>query len=293
MEIPEGVGLEKERELGKVCRLKKSLYGLKQAPRCWNIKLHTYLEKIGFTQLETDHAFYKQDGIIVAVYVDDLLIVANDQDAAKVKEQLMAEFTMTDLGIMSHYLGMKVTFNFTAKTAVMSQTHYIEDILKKFNLSEMKEYKTPMEHSNKLCKFEESEACDQRQYQAMIGCVMFLMLCTRPDIAFAVGKLSQYSANPKKPHLEAVKHLYGYLKGTKELNLMFNGNSDLKLVGFVDSDWSSCLDTRRSTSGYCFSLGSAVISWKSQKQKTVTLSSAEAETVWLSEDELFSIILKP
>lgn len=279
MEIPDGVGLDNEKNAGKVCKLKKSLYGLKQAPRCWNEKLHKFLVKIGFTQLETDHAFYKKQGVIIAVYVDDLLIVANDADAATVKAQLMAEFVMTDLGIMSHYLGMKLTFNFEKRTAVISQKHYIEDILNRFNLSDMKEYKTPMDHNNKMCKFEDSADCDQRQYQAMVGCVMFLMLCTRPDIAFAVGKLSQYSAAPKRPHLEAVKHLFGYLKATKDYCLVFDGNHKLNLSGYVDSDWSSCLDTRRSTSGYFFTLGSAAISWKSQKQRTVTLSSAEAEYV--------------
>jgi hypothetical protein len=113
----------------------------------------------------------------------------------------------------------------------------------------------------------------------MIGSIMFLMLCTRPDICFAVGKLSQYSTNPRKPHLAAVKRLFGYLKYTKEMNLVFKNGRNFSLEGFVDSDWGSCIDSRKSTSGYFFKLASCAVTWKSQKQRTVALSSAEAEYV--------------
>ena len=125
----------------------------------------------------------------------------------------------------------------------------------------------------------EKEAMANVPYREAVGSLMYLMICTRPDLAAAVQMVSRFSSNPGPQHWEAVKHIFRYLQKTKSLQLTFRKQGVLKLTGFSDSDWEKCEDTRRSISGYVFMLGGAAISWSSRKQKSVSLSSCEAEYV--------------
>lgn len=115
-----------------------------------------------------------------------------------------------------------------------------------------------------------------RAYAQAIGCLMYLMLGTRPDIAYAVSNLSRYMSNPTSQHEIAVKHLFRYLKGSEHSALRYTGELQ-PLKGYTDADWGGDIATRRSTSGYLFNLGSGAISWSSKRQKTTALSSCEAE----------------
>lgn len=114
-------------------------------------------------------------------------------------------------------------------------------------------------------------------YQALVGALLYLVQGSRPDIAFAVGDVSRYNSCYGKEHWMAAKRILRYLKGTKDYKLYFNHSSDGKVLGFADADWASDVDSRRSCTGYLFTMQGAAISWKSHRQATIALSTTEAE----------------
>jgi len=197
-----------------------------------------------------------------------------------VKEKLSDRFHMTDLSPCSHYLGMHITRDRQNRTLRLSQKAYLEKVLADLGLSDCAPVCTPMDQS-KLQKAEDGyEAPWQLRttYQSAAGSLMYAMLGTRPDIAFAVSVISRYASNPAETHWKAVKRILRYLKGSIDLQLTYRGS--LKpLTGYTDSDWAGDHDTRRSTSRYIFNLRSGAISWSSKRQATVALSTCEAEYI--------------
>ncbi|XP_057249768.1 secreted RxLR effector protein 161-like [Beta vulgaris subsp. vulgaris] len=135
---------------------------------------------------------------------------------------------------------------------------------------------TPMNMNEKLTVNDDTEAADTRIYRSMVGGLNYLCH-TRPDISYPVSVVSRFMHNPTSHHLGAVKRILRYVAGTTDFGIWYSKLSDFKLFGFTDSDWAGCIDDRKSTSGYVFTLGSGVISWSSKKQETVALSSTEAE----------------
>lgn len=133
-----------------------------------------------------------------------------------------------------------------------------------------------MEQMLKLRTNSGKELKDEKTYRTLVGSLIYLTI-TRPDISFPVGVVSQFMQKPRKPHLDAVKRILRYLKNTMNYGLMYKQSAEVLLSGFTDADWAGDPSSRRSTSGYCFDLGSAVISWCSKKQATIALSSTEAE----------------
>ena len=263
----------------KVCKLQKALYGLKQSPRVWYNTLHDYFKSLGYQRTNADHSvFLHSNKTIVAVYVDDLLIFGPDMSVIQeLKAQLRQKFDMTDLGPCSHYLGMEITRDRVKGTLRMAQTTYLDKVLCAFNMADCKPVSTPMDQGLKLVKETEKTAApeDVRRFQSAIGSLMYAMIETRPDIAFAVSTLSQFASNPNEEHWKALKHVFRYLKGTMSLGITYGG--DGSLVGYTDSDWAGDAATRKSTSGYLFKLANGAISWSSKRQPTVALSSCEAE----------------
>ena len=272
-----------ERE-GKVLKLCKSLYGLKQSPRQWYFKLRAFLEGNGWRVSNFDPSVFIQDDhrLIMEVYVDDINIFGlNEEQIIAMKRQLASHFNMTDLGLCTYYLGMHVHQEANGDVH-LHQESYIQQILERYGLQNIHPRKTPMRTSPKLTNNDgRPQPLEfQRRYQSKVGALNYAMVVTRPDIAEAVGVVSRFSANPTETHMKAVDDIYAYLKDTSNLGLHFRKNcADQELHAYVDADWAGCPNTRRSTTGYVIKLAGSPISWSSRRQRTVAMSTCEAEYV--------------
>ncbi|KAG7585301.1 Reverse transcriptase RNA-dependent DNA polymerase [Arabidopsis thaliana x Arabidopsis arenosa] len=281
MRIPEGYAESKGISLPKnaVCRLKKSIYGLKQASRQWFLKFSVSLQNLGFSKCHGDHTLfirtYGSEFIAVLVYVDDIMIASTTQEGAtKLTEALKQSFRLRELGPLKYFLGLEIARN--ASGISICQRKYALELLTSSGMLGCKLSSVPMVPNQKLLKTDGELLENKEMYRSLVGRLMYLTI-TRPDITFAVNKLCQFSSAPRTSHLTAVYKVLQYIKGTVGQGLFYSSDSDLKLTGFADSDWASCQDSRRSTTGFTMFLGSSLISWRSKKQPTVSRSSAEAE----------------
>eukprot|EP00873_Tetraselmis_striata_P007785 jgi/Tetstr1/428049/TSEL_018105.t1 len=260
-----------------------SLYGLKQSPRNWHNTLHKFLVCYGFQQLTSDPGAYVywQGGqliCILVVYVDDMIFAFKDAVwAADFKTALGARFDIKDLGVCAWALGMAVERDWDNATLKVHQAKYIDDMLHKFNLADAYAVSTPAEVGADVPGTNKPLAAEM-PYQALVGSLLYAMVATRPDIAEAVSKLCRVMAKPEERHWQATKRVLRYLKGTNILGLTFSGGkADGLLHGYCDADWAGDVASRCSTTGFVFMLCGAAVSWKSQLQATVALSTAEAE----------------
>ena len=271
-----------------VCKLQKSIYGLKQSPRCWNKKVHACLTSNGFTATMSDPALYVkgkgEEKTILGLYVDDIPIASKSHVALEsAKQVLKTAFKMTDFGEVSTILGIQIVRDREKGVLTMSQEKYAVEVLKRFNMLDAKGRETPVESGVKLSvqmspkTEEERTAMEQIPYRKAVGSLMYLMVSTRPDLAAAVGRVSRFGENPGPEHWRAVKWILKYLQKTKSHGLTFRKQGKVQITGYCDSDHNGCIDTRRSTTGYVMKLGGGSISWCSRRQKTVALSSCEAE----------------
>ncbi|KAJ9537911.1 hypothetical protein OSB04_030644 [Centaurea solstitialis] len=289
MEQPEG--FEDPKNPNKVCKLLKSIYGLKQASRSWNLHFDERIKKFGFAKSEFEPCVYtKFSGSIVTflvLYVDDILLIGNDVPTLQsVKEWLSKCFQMKDLGEAAYILGIKIYRNRSKRLIGLSQSTYIDKVLKRFRMDESKKGFIPMQHGIVLSKTQcpvSSEDQDRMKlvpYASAIGSIMYAMLCTRPDVAYSVSVTSRYQQNPGEPHWVAVKNILKYLRRTKEMFLVFGGSEDeISVTGYSDASFQTDRDDFRSQSGYVFTLNGGAISWKSSKQDTIADSTTEAEYI--------------
>ena len=282
MEQPEGYVVAGKENL--VCHLKKSLYGLKQSPRCWNKSFKEFMISLGFEQSTADPCVFIREVndqlAIVAVHVDDLILLTEtEQEMIKLKASLATRFKMKDMGKIHYCLGVNIkTMDGVLQ---MSQEQYILKILHKYKLQDSKPVSTPMDLNVKLVKHDGySKPVDPVAYQSMVGSLIYAAIATRPDIAQAVGTLAKFNSSPNEAHLTAVKRVFRYLKGTVKLHLQYE-TSEKDMEGYSDADWAADAEDRRSTSGNVFIMSNGAISWASQKQPTVALSTAEAEYIAL------------
>ena len=268
-------------------KLLKALYGLKQAPRLWNKNIDAFLKSIGFEPLLTDSCLYRKSSPMgysyIAVFVDDLVISAPTEDLmTEIKNALKGKYNMKDLGPISECLGMRITYDQPNGTMTLDQTDYIVKMLEHFDMKDLRQARTPLDPGTKLsismapATDAEKTAAAKFPYREIIGKVMYLMLCTRPDIAFAVSFLSKFNSCHGSEHHKGVIHLMRYLMTTKDMCITY-GQQPIDLMGFSDASWGADVDTRRSVTGYVFFIAGGPISWKSKQQTTVALSSAEAE----------------
>ena len=287
MEQPEGFVAPGKEQL--VCKLERSLYGLKQAPRAWYERLHAHLVKQQFERCAADHSVYVSrkgaDFMIVLVYVDDLILASNSPTMLQQFKAVMeAEFKMSDLGEASLFLGLQLVRDRKQRVMRLMQTRYAEDVLRRFGMEESKPISTPMVPHSPLAKGEEVvSAEDKAWYRSAVGSLMYLMVSTRPDLAYAVGAVSKYVEAPSPDHVAAVKRILRYVRGTSN-HALHLGSSETppRLHGYCDADWASSPDDRVSISGYVFYLGDGAISWSSKKQPSVAVSTTEAEYMAMS-----------
>ncbi|KAJ9564851.1 hypothetical protein OSB04_000817 [Centaurea solstitialis] len=293
MEQPEG--FEDPKNPNKVCKLLKSIYGLKQASRSWNLHFDERIKEFGFAKSEFEPCVYtKFSGSIVTflvLYVDDILLIGNHVPTLQsVKSWLSKCFQMKDLGEAAYILGIKIYRNRSKRLIGLSQSTYIDKILKKFRMDESKKGFIPMQHGIVLSKTQcpvSSQDQDKMKsvpYASAIGSIMYAMLCTRPDVAYSVSVTSRYQQNPGEPHCVAVKNILKYLRRTKDMFLVFGGSEDeISVIGYSDASFQTDRDDFRSQSGYVFTLNGGAISWKSSKQDTNADSTTEAEYIAASD----------
>ena len=286
MEQPEGFVVA----AGKVCRLRKALYGLKQAGRQWFLALAACLEKIGFVCRDTGDVcvFIRRstggEVQILVVYVDDLTMMGNSLELInQTKEALKGSFKLKDLGELKLYLGIRVTRDRGSKLIYLDQEVYIESVLERFGFQDCNPDSTPLKAGTVLEKNDAdiklANPSTVLLYRSILGSLMYVMLGTRPDLAWVVARLGRYQSNQSQQHLEAAFRCLRYLRGTAKLRLCLghNTNGPNKLVGYTDASWVDDIDDAKSTSGYCFFLGRGTVCWASRKQRSVAKSTFDAE----------------
>lgn len=285
MEQPDGFIAKGQEHM--VLRLLKALYGLKQAGLVWWRTLDRSMKELGFIRLKSDAGvFIKRDGndrIVVVVYVDDAIFAgSNKSKVLQAKESFMRKWECRDLGDAKEFLRMRILKH--GSKVSLDQCAYLDKVLERCNMQSCKPASTPLPQSYNPIKHEGPvDTARRTRFQTVIGSLLYLMLGTRPDIAFAVTKLAQHSANPSEDHLEKALYICRYLQGTRDYKLEFDGSSGLGLVAFSDSDWGSDLNDRRSQTGYILKLAGGVFSWNSRAQRSVASSSMDAEYMALSD----------
>ena len=194
-------------------------------------------------------------------------------------------------GSVSVYLGNRVTVDRTLRNVVLDQTEFVSELLERFGMKDSTPVPTPMvTRLSNVNAGEKLESKEHELYRAVVGSLLYLACWSRPDIAMAVSELSRFVSSLCHVHLVAAKQLQRYLNGTKELGRVYSiRNLKLENRGpmdtanllwrYVDSDWTGCPDSSRSTLGYVLVLNGAAVSWKSKRQSVVALFSAEAEFI--------------
>jgi hypothetical protein len=276
-----------------VCRLLKSLYGLKQASRSWNVKFDGYLVGLGFVRSVADPCVYRrseENGIVIlAIWVDDGLLCGPDKN--KLLELISQLSTHLDITARDadFFIGIKIDRDRIRHTIHLSQEQYTNRILRRFKMLECNPKMQPADPYVRLTidgieGGSSSPTIDDSTYREAVGSLMFLMVCTRPDIAFAVGQVAQFSHNPKQAHWIAVQRILAYLKGTSKYGVTYGGTEQRHvLTAFSDSDYAGDSDTRRSTTGYLLIYNGGPVAWGSRRQSCVSLSTTEAEYIAMCE----------
>jgi len=279
----------------KLCwKLLKGLYGLKQASRLWRELLVGSFEKIGLKVCKTESGILHMRGdnndlCLINLHVDDYLICTKDEVLRKkIEVELDKLFIVKPLGELKLFLGMVCEIKENTEEIKVHQGPYLERVLDRYGQKACKTAKTPAEPSAKISILDsplENEEKPKWPYMSVGGSLLYAAIGTRPDICQRVIQLARYNNNPGETHVKAQKHILKYVKGTKDLGIIFRkqNTKKVRIVAFCDSDWGGCSDTRRSTVGFVIHLSGGPISWKSQLKKTLALSSCEAEFMALTE----------
>ena len=285
MEQPEGF-ISKGQE-DKVLRLLKALYGLKQAGLAWWRTLKKSMEELGFKSLSADAGLFlyrnKTSFVIVLIYVDDAIFCGPHTPLVlELKNKFMKRWECRDLGDISEFLRIRIIRE--GNKIHVDQCQYLQKVIERCGMTNAKAAATPLPAG--YMPQPSTEMVDpvlRLRYQTVIGSLLYIMLGTRPDISFAVTKLAQYAANPNQEHMNKALYICRYLIGTSKYCLTYDGDSGKGLFACTDSDWASDNTSRRSQTGYFLKLADGIISWTSRAQKTVALSSTEAEYMALSD----------
>ncbi|CAI7781967.1 unnamed protein product [Closterium sp. NIES-53] len=266
--------------------LRQPVYGLRQAPREWHDTVRTTLAALGFAPSTADPSlFLRTDATLppfyVLVYVDNLVFATADTEAlAHVKSELQKRQACTDLGELTSYLGLRITRDRAQRTITLTQSHMVHLVLQRFGFTYSSPQSTPLPTGHSLSAPPSDESVEPSGlYPELVGCLMYLMTCTRPDLAYPLSLLARYVAPGKhrKVHWDAAKRVLRYLCSTSSMGLVLGGRARVVLTGHADASWVDDLTTQRSSLGYTFSLGSGSVSWRSTRSSSVLSSSCEAE----------------
>jgi hypothetical protein len=283
MRPPEGLQCPK----GKVLRIRKSLYSLKQLGREWYIEACKGLKELGLEPLFSDPSVFATPDrkLVIGLYVDDMLILSKDPVVVnEVVSMIKKRWAIKDLRNASYILGLRIFRDRKRRLLSIDQKPYIERMLKRFSLDQAKPLPTPAVDRNDLVKggSDENQA-DQSLYQQAVGCLNWLAISTRSDIAYTSGQLSQHCSAPTMRNWNAAMRLMRYIKGTLELRQWFGGSKEPTLQGYCDAEYAGDHTDRRSVAGHLFRLNGGLVSWSSTKQRCVATSTAEAEYIALAE----------
>ena len=287
MDQPEGFEQTSSTGGRLVCKLNRALYGLVQAPRCWNQKVTTWLEDYGFKQSQVDpgiYIMYHDDQIyILALYVDDAICVGRRlKFINKFKADFAEAFDIEDLGPVAWLLGCSIQRDRQTRTLTISQKQYIVDILETFGMTDCKPVTTPMSAKPTLDdSLDEPLDTKLYKYAQLVGKLMYLANCTRPDIAAAVSHLSRHMSKPTLRHWEQGKRVLRYLKGTIDYNITYDGTSSPYPTAWQDASYGDGPDMRSRT-GFVVTMCGAAVLWGSRLQQSVALSTVEAEYMALA-----------
>lgn len=278
-----------------VCKLVKSLYGLKQSSRVWYQRFNSFLQTLGYTRMVSDLSVYFRQSqghiLIIGLYVDDLLLASSSLTFLQTcKSELALEFSMTDHGPTHFCLGIHIQHNAQTADITISQTKYIEDMLHRFQMTDVSPVTIPMPTGSHLTSDDAPHTMDDHNFMAKFpnrqaaDSIRWLVTCSRPDISYTANQISQQLQHLGYSHWLAVKRLFGYLHATCHLGICYqssrsNLSDRFSLQGWTDADWATDVATRRSISGYVFSLAGGTISWNTKKQSIVALSTTESEYV--------------
>ena len=187
-------------------------------------------------------------------------------------------FEVKVTGLLHYFLGLKIVQNQAKGSVWIGQPTYTVTLLERFEMENAKSVKTPVSSGSQLVKTRVSDKyVNQTLYQSAVGCLLYLSTMTRPDKAFAGSNVAKYCSNSTKEHWTAVKRVLRYVKGSRDLGLLYTNDEPMECIGYPDADWGGDTDDRKSTSGFLFQIGGIAVTWRSTKQTCVTLSTAEAE----------------
>ncbi|CAI7801150.1 unnamed protein product [Closterium sp. NIES-54] len=261
------------------------VYGLRHAPFEWHDTLRTTLVALESPSTAHPSLFLRTDtsllSIYVLVYVDDLVFATADTEAlALVKSELQKRHTCTDLGELRSHLGLQITRDRARRTITLTQSHMVHQVLQRFSFQYSLPQSTPLPTGHSLSAPPSDKSVEPSgPYPELVGFLMYVMTCTRPDLAYPLSIMARYVApgRHRPEHWEASKWVLRYLCSTSGIGLVLGGRGPVVLTGHADASWVDDLATQRSSEGYTFSLGSGCISWRSTRSFSVLSSSCEAE----------------
>ncbi|CAI7780666.1 unnamed protein product [Closterium sp. NIES-54] len=266
--------------------LRWPVYALRLVPREWHDTPRTTIAALGFAPSTADPSlFLRTDTLLppfyVLVYVDDLVFATADTEALTlVKSELQKRHTCTDLGELRSYLGLQITRDRARCTITLTQSHMVQQVLQRFGLIFSSPQPTPLSTSHSFSAPPSDESVEPSgPYLELVGCLMYLMTCIQPDLAYPLSLLARYVApgRHRKVHWDAAKRVLRYLCSMSGMGLVLGGRGPVVLTGHVDASWVDDSATQRSSRGYTFSLGSGSISWRSTHSSLALSSSCEAE----------------
>ncbi|GJU85926.1 retrotransposon protein, putative, ty1-copia subclass [Tanacetum coccineum] len=289
----------------KVYKLQRSIYGLKQASRSWNKRFNKEIKRFYFNQnLDEPCVYQKASGSNVTfliLYVDDIIIMGNHIPSLQsVKDYLGKCFAMKDLGKEAFILGIKIYRDRSKQLIGLGQNAYMDKILKRYKMDNSKRGHIPMQERLDLNKTQgastpkEVKRMQNAPYASIVCSIMYVVRCTRPDVAFAQNITSRFQQNPGELYWTAVKNILKYLRNTKDMFLVYGGNpeAELRVDCYCDAGFETDRDDTKSQIGYVFILNGGAVDWKSSKQSTTAMSATEVEYIAASEAAMEAVWIR-